>query len=62
MLGLAVLFFIGAFLLASLLAIKLAAWWARRHGRRDWTWAGVTALAKSLRMSRHTAIPARTLP
>ncbi|THG85277.1 hypothetical protein E5198_04200 [Pseudomonas sp. A-1] len=62
MLGLAVLFFIGAFLLASLRTIKLAAWWARRNGRRGWTWTVVTALAKSLRMTRHTAIPARTLP
>lgn len=62
MLGLAVPFFIGAFLFAGLLAIELAAWWAKRNGRRGWTWAGLTALAKSLRMTRHTAIPARTLP
>ncbi len=45
MLGLAVLFFIGVYLLISLLAIKLAGRWARKRGRRGWIWGGLTAFA-----------------
>lgn len=45
MLGLAVLFFIGVYLLISLLAIKLAARWARNRGRRGWVWGGIAAFA-----------------
>lgn len=45
MLGLAVLFFVGLFLLVTLVVVWLTARWAKRHGRRGWVWGGVAALA-----------------
>jgi hypothetical protein len=44
MLGLAVLFFIGLYLLITLAAVWFAARWARKRGRRSWVWGGVAAL------------------
>jgi hypothetical protein len=43
MLGLAVLFFVGLYLLITLAAVLFAARWARKRGRRAWVWGAVAA-------------------
>jgi hypothetical protein len=43
MLGLAVFFFIGLYLLITLAAVWFAARWARKRGRRAWVWGAVAA-------------------
>jgi cytochrome c oxidase assembly factor CtaG len=43
MLGLAVLFFIGLYLLITLAAVWFAARWASKRGRRAWVWGAVAA-------------------
>ncbi len=45
MLGLAVLFAIGAYLFISLLVVRLSARWAKKRGRKGWVWGGVAAFA-----------------
>lgn len=43
MLGLVILFFIGLYLLISLLVVLFSAYLARKHGRRGWVWGLVAA-------------------
>ena len=45
MLGLAVLFAIGAYFFISLLVVRLSSRWAKKRGRRGWVWGGVAAFA-----------------
>lgn len=45
MLGLTVLFVIGAYLIISALVVWSASRWAKKHGRRGWVWGGVVAFA-----------------
>lgn len=45
MLGLVVLFVIGAYLIISALVVWLAARWAKKLGRRGWVWGGLAAFA-----------------
>ncbi len=44
MLGIAVLFFVGLYLLLTLVVMLFSVRWARKHGRRSWVWGGVALL------------------